>query len=276
MDLDQIKGQGHQVDQEHLQNCGVNITPTCIQALYGIPRLNFHNPVNKLGLFETADTFVQADTDLDFQNFTPWVPTGTTPEVKSVDGGEVPVPADSPLYTGEFDVDIELAQSLIYPQNVVVYQIDDLPNALGETGAIGVGNTFIDSVDGSYYTNFTGGYTGQRMCGVYQLTRVMAAVSKYLSEDSPCAPSYVASADASNLGEGGGLYNRVGRGYPDVSANGAFLLGHTNLTQHWQFGTSLATPVFASVINLINEERAAAGKDPVGSSIQCCISTPEY
>jgi tripeptidyl-peptidase-1 len=73
-------------------------------------------------------------------------------------------------------------------------------------------------------------------------------------------PSYVANADASNIGEHGGVYNRGGRGYPDVSANGAYLLTFVNATEATFFGTSLASPIFASVITLINEERTAAGK----------------
>jgi tripeptidyl-peptidase I len=88
-------------------------------------------------------------------------------------------------------------------------------------------------------------------------------VKNYLAKYSPDVPSYVANADASNVGVGG-VYNRAGRGFPDVSANGAFLEAYNNLTLgHW-FGTSLASPIFGSVITLINEERTAAGKGPVG------------
>ncbi|KAF3024282.1 hypothetical protein E8E14_013162 [Neopestalotiopsis sp. 37M] len=61
-----------------------------------------------------------------------------------------------------------------------------------------------------------------------------------------------------------GLYNRIGRAGPDVSANGANLQVYTNGEQYHFFGTSLSAPVFASVIALINEERANAGKGTVG------------
>lgn len=88
-------------------------------------------------------------------------------------------------------------------------------------------------------------------------------VSAYLAEYAPDVPSYVADSTGTNYGENGGLYNRAGRGYPDVSANGAFLLVYNNLTQFTFFGTSLASPIFGSVITLINEERTAAGKGPV-------------
>lgn len=89
----------------------------------------------------------------------------------------------------------ELAYSIIYPQQVTVYQVDDLPNSSGETNTTGFLNTFFDSIDGSYcnYTafgitgdspgidpvypdnsNLTGAYKGQLECGTYQLTRVVS------------------------------------------------------------------------------------------------------
>jgi len=91
-----------------------------------------------------------------------------------------------------------------------------------------------------------------------------AAVSAYLSEHDPGLPYYIANSDATNVGANGGVYNRAGRGYPDVSANGAFLLTYVNLTQGTYFGTSLSSPIFGSILTLLNEERTAIGKGPVG------------
>lgn len=42
-----------------LQNCGVNITPVCIQALYHIPKATFSDPANVMGLYESYDAFSQ-------------------------------------------------------------------------------------------------------------------------------------------------------------------------------------------------------------------------
>lgn len=42
------------------------------------------------------------------------------------------------------------------------------------------------------------------------------AVSRYLAAHSPNVPSYIVNSDASNVGANGGVYNRAGRGYPDV------------------------------------------------------------
>lgn len=61
-----------------------------------------------------------------------------------------------------------------------------------------------------------------------------------------------------------GRYNASGWGFPDVSALGV------NYTAVWQggslsiSGTSVSTPVFASVIALLNDKLIAAGKSPFG------------
>jgi len=101
-----------------------------------------------MGLFEDYDAFSQEDIDIFFAKFAPWVPQGTSPNVISVDGGTAPVAPGSVRNGGESDIDIDLATSLIYPQSVTVYQVDDLPNSSGETNKSGFLNTFLDSVDG--------------------------------------------------------------------------------------------------------------------------------
>jgi hypothetical protein len=380
-------------------------------------------PENAMGLFETYDTFAQEDISLFFQHFAPWVPADTKPNVISVDGGNAPVAPSDPRNGGESDIDLDLAISLIYPQSVTVYQVDDLPNSSGATNTSGFLNTFFDSVDGSYcdYTAFgitgnspgidasypdplPGGYKGKLECGTYELTRVVSisygeaevdlpkayverqcneimklglqghtilvasgdygvasfpgsdnnaqgclssanqqgtiynpdypsgcpyitavgatrlypdqtvldpesamqvnltafnlqtgvgptsepydffatgggfsnyftpapfqasAVEEYLKKDLPyqSLPYYKVNSDASNIGENGGVYNRIGRGYPDVSANGAFLLTFVNQTEGTFFGTSLASPIFGAVVTLLNEARSLVGKGPIG------------
>ena len=41
-----------------------------------------------------------------------------------------------------------------------------------------------------------------------------AAVGEWYSKHGSVYKSYVANAKASNIGEGGGVYNRAGRGFP--------------------------------------------------------------
>lgn len=91
-----------------------------------------------------------------------------------------------------------------------------------------------------------------------------SAVAYYFKNHDPGLPYYVANAEATNIGANGGIYNRAGRGFPDVSANGAQLLFYIDEKRSHSFGTSLAAPIWGSVITLINEERTAIGKGPVG------------
>jgi tripeptidyl-peptidase-1 len=49
-----------------------------------------------------------------------------------------------------------------------------------------------------------------------------------------------------------------------VSANGAWTHIYINGTLYRYGGTSMATPLFASIINIINDQRIAAGKSTVG------------
>ncbi|KAL8637835.1 MAG: hypothetical protein Q9228_004943 [Teloschistes exilis] len=89
------------------------------------------------------------------------------------------------------------------------------------------------------------------------------AVANYFATSNPPYPFYTAN-NGTGIGANGGIYNRAGRGYPDVSAVGdnvvIFNMGAPTLIG----GTSASSPVFAAVINRVNEERLAAGKKPVG------------
>ena len=81
-------------------------------------------------------------------------------------------------------------------------------------------------------------------------------------------PSYQASAVSGYLSALGstnsGKFNKTGRAFPDVSAQGEnveiVVSGSFGLVD----GTSCSSPIFASVIALLNDERAAAGKAPLG------------
>ncbi|PVH88867.1 putative Tripeptidyl-peptidase sed1 [Cadophora sp. DSE1049] len=91
-----------------------------------------------------------------------------------------------------------------------------------------------------------------------------SAVAHYFKAHDPGLPYYVANDAATNIGVNGGIYNRAGRGFPDVSANGAQFLAYNNQTIHHFYGTSLAAPIWGSIMTLINQERTAIGKGSVG------------
>ncbi|MCJ1355544.1 MAG: hypothetical protein MMC33_005536 [Icmadophila ericetorum] len=386
-----------------LRGCGVNITPPCIKALYHIPDATRATPDNSLGLFEQGSYFNKEDVNLFYAQYAPYVPQGTFPIPALIDGANYSVSLDSSFNSGEANIDIDMAYSLIYPQEVTLYQTDDQIYEPEEVATTNVFNTFLDALDGSYctYTAYgetgdlapydavypdlrKGGYKGPLQCGVYQPTKVISAsygqaeadlpinyskrqcnefmklglqghsilaasgdygtasfpgdgsadgclgpkgaifnpqypgncpyitsvggtllyadqtvnspesvlhvdlggsavnfsssggfsnyypqpqyqidaVAQYFKEAKLSYPYY--SEFSVNVNTTKGIYNRIGRGYPDVAANGANFRAYTTGTDFFFFGTSLASPLFASVLTLINEERLAIGKGPVG------------
>ncbi|RDW80328.1 hypothetical protein BP5796_05026 [Coleophoma crateriformis] len=81
-------------------------------------------------------------------------------------------------------------------------------------------------------------------------------------------PAYQEAAVSSYLRKHGDTwapyFNSSGRAYPDVSAQGTnvsiiYWGGH-----RYEAGTSCSTPIFASVISLLNSERLSKGKRPLG------------
>jgi tripeptidyl-peptidase-1 len=74
------------------------------------------------------------------------VPILTKPRVEGIDGGFAP----GLVATGESDLDLQISYPIIYPQNSVIFQTDDLNNSLGLEGGGGFLNTFFDAIDGSY------------------------------------------------------------------------------------------------------------------------------
>lgn len=60
------------------------------------------------------------------------------------------------------------------------------------------------------------------------------------------------------------MFNRNGRGFPDISAMGSRYIVVVNATYYIVSGTSASTPVVAGMLSLINAERVRAGKPTVG------------
>jgi tripeptidyl-peptidase-1 len=82
------------------------------------------------------------------------------------------------------------------------------------------------------------------------------------------APSYQTDAIQtyfSSLGdEYAGLFNTSGRGYPDVAAYGMRIPVVNSTANILLGGTSASSPIFASVIALVNDRLLAAGNPPLG------------
>ena len=83
-------------------------------------------------------------------------------------------------------------------------------------------------------------------------------------------PSYQAQAVSTYIeGLGSlheGMYNRSGRGYPDVATQGYHYIGVWNGTREGLVfdGTSASAPTMASIVALVNDALIAEGRPPLG------------
>jgi len=102
-------------------------------------------------------------------------------------------------------------------------------------------------------------------------------VATYFATQNPPYPYYTTSNDpmAVSTSNPAGIYNRAGRGYPDVSAVGDNVVIFNKGAPTLIGGTSASAPVFASILTRINELRIAAGKPTVGFVNPTLYAHPE-
>jgi tripeptidyl-peptidase I len=172
--------------------------------LYNIPKGSSKHKGNEIGIFEDGDWYDQEDLDLTFAAISPNIPKGTHPALEGIDGGVAPFFLYGYEEIGvESLLDMSLILPLVYPQQAILFQVDDL-TAL--ESSYGFGNTFLDALDASYCT-FEGGddpnldpqypdnwqapgapngtgivWPEKEMCGAYKPTNVIS-VSYGLGED---------------------------------------------------------------------------------------------
>lgn len=142
----------HEDSKRSMSLCSLSVAtrPPCIRALYDIPIAHLADDVNAVGFYESADYWDQQDLNLFFANYAPEIPQGTAPTVYSIDGG-IPFHqtcAANGNSCGESTIDIVLGYSLVWPQTVVVYQVEDKHRSAAElAGKIdGYLNNFLDAV----------------------------------------------------------------------------------------------------------------------------------
>ncbi|OTA89598.1 hypothetical protein M434DRAFT_103855 [Hypoxylon sp. CO27-5] len=179
-----------QLNSTNLTHCDTVMTINCIRALYQIPKPSKATPGNELGMYEYADVYNQIDLDRYWRDFAPEIPQGYGPQVRGIDSGIAPGPQGRGI---ESYLDLDLAHPLLYPQGVVIYQVEDENYADGSFDHKGLFNNFLDAIDGSYcaYAAYgetgnnpdydhsypdpaPGGYKGELQCGVYEPTNVIS------------------------------------------------------------------------------------------------------
>ncbi|UNI15306.1 Tripeptidyl-peptidase I [Purpureocillium takamizusanense] len=105
--------------------------------------------------------------------------------------------------------------------------------------------------------------SGGGFSNIYTTPRYQSkAVRHYLTKYPPSFPSYRTSNG--RVPQDGGVFNRNGRAYPDLSAAG--LNGQVIRRGKWVLsgGTSMSAPIIGAIFTLINEDRLTAGKTPIG------------
>ncbi|OTA00191.1 tripeptide peptidase [Trichoderma parareesei] len=98
------------------------------------------------------------------------------------------------------------------------------------------------------------------------------AIASYFANHDPGYASYNTSGGV--IPTTGGIYNRAGRGYPDVSAVGDNGVVVNKEEEVLEGGTSMSAPLFAGILTRINEERIAAGKSPIGFANPALYANP--
>ncbi|KAI0252049.1 tripeptidyl peptidase A [Lactifluus subvellereus] len=88
--------------------------------------------------------------------------------------------------------------------------------------------------------------------------------SNYFAQPTYQATAVAAYLASQPLGQYAGLFNPLGRAYPDVSAQAVRFLISFQGQAALISGTSAAAPTFAGIVTLLNDALLAAGKNPLG------------
>ncbi|KAH7906634.1 peptidase S8/S53 domain-containing protein, partial [Hygrophoropsis aurantiaca] len=175
-----------------LENCDQQITPACLQALYGL----YYEPVaadkNSYGIVEyTPQAYIQSDLDSFAKNFSTGL-EGISPILVSIDGGVDQQNNKGFSYNGESNLDLEYAMTLVTAkQNVTLYQVGDVYEGASF-------DNFLDALDGTYCTYDGGddpsqditypdpnplGYQGKNQCGTVKPANVISTSYGYNEAD---------------------------------------------------------------------------------------------
>ena len=177
---------------KELEDCDKQITPNCLRALYLFPPNLKSVKGNSYGIVEyTPQAYVPTDLDLFFANFSTRQ-VGNRPITDLIDGAVVQQQNKSFSFNGESDLDLEYAMTLVYPQEVTLYQVGDLVEGASF-------NNFLDALDASYCAGddpvqdatypdpYRGGYKGPENCGGFSATKVISTSYGYNEADLTAA-----------------------------------------------------------------------------------------
>lgn len=305
-------------------SCADEITPACLQSLYGIPTTPATESSNKLGVTGYGDNWAnKADLKTFLKSYRTDLSASTTFSLETLDGGSDPQESDDAgleadldtQYTvgiatgvpitfisvgdqtqdGDLDGFLDTINYLLnqdappqvlttsygdYEPDIPIAMAENLCNAYAQLGARGVSLLFasgdggVSGVQSESCTTFVPEFPSgcPYMTSVGGTTGINPETAVYFSgggfSNYWSRPSYqesVVSDYLSYLGDTySGLYNASGRGFPDVATQAEnFIIAYEGDFETVS-GTSCASPTFASIIALLNDELIAAGDSPLG------------
>lgn len=129
--------------------------------------------------------------------------------------------------------------------------------------------SFFDN--GTFLFTSSGGFSNIYPVPDYQ----KSAVDSYFANYNPPYPYYELLGGFNASAAGNGIYNRIGHGIPDVAANGVDIAVFNEGEFALFGGTSASSPIFASVVTRINNERLNLNKSAIGFINPTLYAHPE-
>ncbi|KAF7312317.1 Family S53 protease [Mycena indigotica] len=298
-------------------SCATEITPACLQSLYGIPQTPATETSNSIAYAN------QADLRSFLKTFRPDISSLTTFTLQTLDGGSNPQQSSEAGIEANLDIQYTIGVATNVPVFFVSvgenFQDGDLGGFLDIVNFLSDEDNVPQVMTTSYGENETdmSKALAFKLCEAYAGFGARGSSILFASGDGsveggqpqPCieyqaafpagcpfltavgsthgispetgsafssggfsnywgTPDYQADAVAAFLNAQGttnsGLFNASGRGYPDVSAQGENVQIVSGGSKGGVEGTSCSSPIFASVIGLINDKLIAAGNPPLG------------
>ena len=129
-------------------------------------------------------------------------------------------------------------------------------NFVGVATQITPGNSVYDPEDAAHFFGRSSVSSGGGFSNIFPIPGYQSeAVATYFEDHNPPYPYYY---DGQYNGTNG-IYNRNGRGIPDVAANGNYIATYVRGNFTLEAGTSASSPIFGALVTRINEERIEAG-----------------
>ncbi|KAL9113006.1 MAG: hypothetical protein Q9227_002871 [Pyrenula ochraceoflavens] len=303
--MDVLIAAANSTNSSALANCDLVITPACVRALYNVTDETTATAGNELGIFEDlGDIYATRDLDLFFEFLYPEIPQGTKPIDAPIDGAIVPIPDEDLAEAGvESALDLQISYPLIWPQNSIVFQTDDIVYESNYTFE-GFLNNFFDAIDGSYCTfsdygetgnspldppypdPAPGGYKGELQCGVYAPTNVISISYGGNEYDLPVSYQRRQCDEIMKLGMQGisvivssGDYGVAGPPGEPGEENGCLIDGtvfNPDFPSTCPYITALGSTFLPEGADVTKDEEISTTRFPSGGGFSNIYEAPDY